>query len=64
VTAGLPGDINRDNKVTVGDLAIMAANYGKTAASPDWEQVKRADLNGDGKIDIEDLAALAQKVKR
>ncbi|RAV09758.1 exo-alpha-sialidase [Paenibacillus contaminans] len=64
VTAGLPGDINQDNKVTVGDLAIMAANYGKNSGSPDWEQVKRADLNGDGKIDIEDLAILAKKVKR
>jgi hypothetical protein len=25
-------------KVTIGDLAIMAANYGKDANSPDWQQ--------------------------
>ncbi|WP_409342822.1 right-handed parallel beta-helix repeat-containing protein [Paenibacillus sp. MBLB4367] len=64
VIAGLPGDINQDNKVTVGDLAIIAANYGKNTSSPDWEQVKRADLNGDGKIDIEDLTIIAMKIKR
>lgn len=64
VNANLPGDINQDNKVTVGDLAIVAANYGKDTSSPDWEQVKHADLNGDGKIDIEDLAIVARKFKR
>ncbi|WP_312895053.1 dockerin type I domain-containing protein [Paenibacillus eucommiae] len=56
--------MNHDNKVTVGDLAIMAANYGKDTSSPDWEQVKQADLNGDGKIDIEDLVAIAKKIKK
>jgi hypothetical protein len=45
-------------------LAIVAANYGKDTSSPDWEQVKHADLNGDGKIDIEDLAIVARKFKR
>ncbi|WP_238178073.1 cohesin domain-containing protein [Paenibacillus contaminans] len=62
VTAGISGDLNHDNRVTIGDLAIMAAHYGKNTNSPDWEQVKQADLNGDGKIDIEDLAALARKI--
>ncbi|WP_214630905.1 cohesin domain-containing protein [Paenibacillus agaridevorans] len=59
---GIFGDFNHDNKVTIGDLAVLAANYGKDISSPDWEQVKKADLNGDGKIDIEDLAALAKKI--
>ncbi|MBP1992261.1 cohesin domain-containing protein [Paenibacillus eucommiae] len=59
---GIYGDFNHDNKVTIGDLAILAVNYGKDTSSSDWEQVKRADLNGDGKIDIEDLAALAKKI--
>lgn len=62
VIAGISGDLNHDNKVTIGDLAIMAAHYGKNTNSPDWEQVKQSDLNGDGKIDIEDLAALARKI--
>ncbi|MDD9265488.1 endo-alpha-N-acetylgalactosaminidase family protein [Paenibacillus sp. MAHUQ-63] len=59
---GIPGDVNHDNKTTIGDLGIVAANYGKTSSSPDWEQVKRADINGDGKIDIVDLAFVASKI--
>ncbi|MBP1991890.1 cohesin domain-containing protein [Paenibacillus eucommiae] len=64
VTLGISGDFNNDHKVTIGDLAIMAAHYGKDANSADWEQVKRVDLNGDGKIDIDDLVAFAKKVTR
>lgn len=62
VTPGVSGDFNHDNKVTIGDLAIMAAHYGKDVNSPDWLQVKQVDLNGDGKIDIEDLSAFAKKI--
>ncbi|MFX3635374.1 MAG: family 20 glycosylhydrolase [Candidatus Pristimantibacillus sp.] len=58
----LTPDINNDGKVSVGDLAIVAANYGKTAADSDWAQAKRADVNGDGKIDVVDLAFIAQKI--
>ncbi|MBP1962247.1 discoidin domain-containing protein [Paenibacillus aceris] len=59
---GMPGDVNHDNKTSIGDLAIVAANYGKTSSSPDWEQIKQADVTGDGKIDIEDLAFVARKM--
>jgi len=59
---GIPGDVNHDNKVSIGDLGIVAAHYGKTSSSPDWEQVKHADVNGDGKIDIVDLAFVARKI--
>ncbi|MEC0089696.1 dockerin type I domain-containing protein [Paenibacillus macquariensis] len=58
----LSPDINGDGKVSIGDLAIVAANYGKTSADSDWEQAKRADVNGDGKIDVKDLAFIAQKI--
>jgi hypothetical protein len=58
----IPGDLNHDNKVSIGDLAIVAANYGKNSSSPDWEQVKQADVIVDGKIDIEDLAFVASKI--
>ncbi|MBP1995157.1 cohesin domain-containing protein [Paenibacillus eucommiae] len=61
-SGNIPGDINHDGKVSVGDLSIVAANYGKNSSSPDWEQVKQADLNKDGKIDIEDLAAVARRI--
>jgi hypothetical protein len=57
---GVSGDINQDGKVSIGDLAIIAANYGKTDASPDWEQIKAADVSGNGSIDLEDLAIVAK----
>ncbi|WP_373280720.1 dockerin type I domain-containing protein [Paenibacillus pini] len=35
---------------------------GKDTSSPDWQQAKRADVNGDGRIDIADLAIVAKKI--
>ncbi|WP_171681722.1 sialidase domain-containing protein [Paenibacillus planticolens] len=59
---GIPGDFNNDGKVSIGDLAIIAAHYGKDSSSPDWEQVKQYDLDHNGSIDINDLAAVASKI--
>lgn len=56
------GDLNGDGKVTIGDLAIAAAHYGKDQNSLDWQTAKRADINDDGRIDIMDLAAIAAKI--
>ncbi len=55
-------DLNGDGKVSIGDLAIVAANYGKTSADPDWDKAKRADINGDGKIDLTDLVLIAKDI--
>ncbi|MNI81329.1 Gellan lyase precursor [compost metagenome] len=57
-----PGDVNNDNKFTIGDLAIIASAYGKTSSDSDWAQYKKADVNGDGKVDIEDLAFVARLI--
>ncbi|WP_314590386.1 endo-beta-N-acetylglucosaminidase [Paenibacillus terrigena] len=62
VYPGIPGDVNQDGKVSIGDLAMIAANYGTTSASPDWERVKHMDVNKDLKIDIEDLVFVASKI--
>ncbi|MHA0856778.1 NPCBM/NEW2 domain-containing protein [Paenibacillus sp. CMAA1364] len=62
ITIGIPGDMNNDGKVSIGDLAFAAANYGKNESSPDWNQVKIADMNKDRVIDIIDLAAIATKI--
>ncbi|MFX3635375.1 MAG: Ig-like domain-containing protein [Candidatus Pristimantibacillus sp.] len=62
VAGELTPDLNNDGKVSVGDLGIVAAHYGKTSADSDWEQAKRADVNGDGKVDISDLSFIAQKI--
>jgi hypothetical protein len=56
---GNPADVNHDNKISIGDLGLVAANYGKNTDSPDWEQVKQADVNRDGRIGISDLAVVA-----
>ena len=50
----LSGDANLDDKVDVGDLGILAANYGGTGKH--WTQ---GDFNNDGKVDVGDLGILA-----
>jgi hypothetical protein len=50
----LPGDANGDGMVDVGDLGILAANYGGSGKS--WAQ---GDFNGDGLVDVGDLGILA-----
>ncbi|NOV03976.1 DUF4073 domain-containing protein [Paenibacillus planticolens] len=56
------GDMNGDRKVTIGDVAMVAAAYGKKAGDPDWDQYKAADINNDQIVDILDLAAVAAKI--
>lgn len=58
----LPGDLNGDNVVRIGDLAVAASHYGLKSSDPEWAQFKAADLNNDGKIDILDLAAIANMI--
>jgi hypothetical protein len=50
-----PGDANGDGKVDVGDLGILAANYGLTSGAT-WP---KGDFNKDGKVDVGDLGILA-----
>jgi len=64
IAPGLAGDLNLDNKVTVGDLALIAVHYGKDTNSPDWSQIEHIDLNHDGKIDIEDLVLMARMIRK
>jgi hypothetical protein len=49
------GDANYDGAVDVGDLGILAANYGTTSGSV-WA---KGDFNGDGAVDVGDLGILA-----
>lgn len=54
-TAAIPGDANGDGAVDVGDLGILAANYGTTSGATPRE----GDFNGDGAVDVGDLGILA-----
>jgi hyaluronate lyase len=62
VIVSIPGDVNGDERISIGDLGMIAAAYGKTSADPDWDDHKFADLNNDGVIDIEDLVIIASLI--
>jgi hypothetical protein len=49
------GDANGDGMVDVGDLGILAANYGAIAGLS-WS---KGDFNSDGAVDVGDLGILA-----
>jgi parallel beta-helix repeat protein len=53
-----PGDINRDGKVDMKDVAIAAMAFGSYAGHPRWNPI--ADQNEDGKIDMRDIALVAK----
>ncbi|MFX3635376.1 MAG: discoidin domain-containing protein [Candidatus Pristimantibacillus sp.] len=59
---GIPGDINGDGKVSVGDLALIAVHYGKDSTGSDWLQIKHMDLDASGTIDIADLSMVAREI--
>jgi hypothetical protein len=53
-----PGDINRDGKVDMKDVAIAAMAFGSYAGHPRWNSI--ADENEDGKIDMRDIAVICR----
>ncbi|MBB3113992.1 hypothetical protein FHS18_006108 [Paenibacillus phyllosphaerae] len=62
VITRVPGDTNQDDKVSIGDLAIVAKAYGMKKGDEGWDGVKGYDFNGDDIIDVEDLVILARKI--
>jgi hypothetical protein len=58
----ISADVNGDEAVSIGDLAIVAAGFGKTSSDSDWDPYKSGDVNHDGVIDIADLAIVAAKI--
>ena len=53
-----PGDVNRDGKVDMKDVAVAATAFGSYAGRPRWNSL--ADQNEDGKIDLWDIALVAK----
>jgi hypothetical protein len=51
----MAGDANLDGTVNVGDLGVLATNYGMTSGA-DWNQ---GDFDGNGTVDVGDLGTLA-----
>ena len=54
----IAGDVNRDMRVDIKDLAIVAKSYGTYPGLPKWNPY--VDLNKDDKVDIKDLALVAK----
>lgn len=51
------GDVDGDNEVAIGDVALLSGVFGAELGDPQWDE--RADLNGDLAVDIGDLAILS-----
>jgi hypothetical protein len=49
----LTGDVNRDNKVDIKDITLIAKAYGSFPGRPNWNPF--CDFNNDGKIDARDF---------
>lgn len=65
---GIPGDVNYDGVVNVGDLAMVAYYYRAKEGQPGWEQARYCDVTGtngepDGAVDIMDIVFVAAKVQ-
>ncbi len=56
------GELNDIAGVDIGDLAIIASNYGIKAGDPGWDAIKHADINGDGEIGLYELAFIAMRI--
>jgi hypothetical protein len=56
--AASPGDINRDGKVDIKDVAIAAVAFGSYPGHPRWNPI--ADQNEDATIDVKDIALIAK----
>jgi len=56
------GDTNENNRIDIGDLAMVAYYYGTAAGDDNWPLAQAMDFNGDGKIGIEDLVFIALKI--
>ncbi|HHW01078.1 MAG TPA: DUF4982 domain-containing protein [Clostridiaceae bacterium] len=58
----IPGDVNGDGVINVGDLAVTAYYYAVEEGDPNWNAAKAADTNNDGVIDLKDLIFIARKI--
>lgn len=56
------GDINSDNKISIGDLGFICGHYGVKNGDAGWSEASKADLNGDGEIGLYELAFIAMRI--
>ncbi|MFJ7936550.1 Ig-like domain-containing protein [Sporosarcina sp. NPDC096371] len=58
----ISADVNGDERITVGDLAIVAGGFGKQPEQEGWNE--KADVNHDDKVDRVDLEIVAKAILR
>jgi len=58
----LIGDLNGNDSIDIGDLAIAAYYYNTDSSSENWAQAQIADVNNDGIVNIIDLAIIARSI--
>ena len=58
----IPGDVNGDGVINVGDLAVAAYYYAAEEGDPNWDKAKAADVNKDGVVDLKDLVFIALEI--
>jgi len=58
----VPGDINRDGIVNIGDLGMACGYYGLDSNNEAWPDARRADIDKNGKVDIADLVFIAKRI--
>ncbi|WP_201305428.1 fibronectin type III domain-containing protein [Paenibacillus puerhi] len=60
--AAVPGDLNDDRQVDIGDLAMLAAAYGLKSDHAEWSRYAHMDINQDGILNIVDLSYVASLI--
>ncbi|MBQ6190566.1 MAG: dockerin type I repeat-containing protein [Bacteroidaceae bacterium] len=56
---GLPGDVNKDNQISIADVtALVNIILGKDNSEPYQYDHEAADVNGDNTVSIADVTAL------
>lgn len=56
----IPGDLNFDGRIDIGDAILFAQTYGTTYNDPRYDA--NADFNKDGSIDLFDAMILSRKM--
>jgi fibronectin type 3 domain-containing protein len=51
-----------NTRVSLGDIAYIAAHYGETSASSEWAKISMYDGNQNGKLDLYDLIVIAAQI--
>ncbi|HEY9062782.1 MAG TPA: glycoside hydrolase family 9 protein [Pseudobacteroides sp.] len=55
----IPGDINEDGKVNMGDLVLLAISFNSTYQDPNYNN--KCDVNNDGVINMHDVMVIAMR---